>query len=377
MPAQPHKVTQITSPQARMRDYLQLVATGPELSKSLNQAQAEDGMSMILNGQVDAVQAGIFLIALRMKRESEAENSGILAALIKQTERRQTASAEILAIADPFNGTLRGLSATPFLPAVFAACGLPTYVHGLEAVAPKYGITTHLVLEAAGKKVDRTAADGVSCLDDAQIGWTYLDQKHYIPSLHNLVELRDKMVKRSCLSTLEVVLQPLSGAHSTHLLTGFVHRAYPPIYAMLAQQSGFDSAMIMRGVEGGCIPALNQLSRYFSYRRNQNLQLHRLAPKTLGIEQDDRAIAIPKQFVADIKQADFQNTAKLHALAAHNLELGIAALANTPGAMRDSLIYGTAIGLKHVGLASNLPDGAQRARKVLASGDALARFQAG
>ncbi len=375
----------MANPQSRMRAYLQLVATGPELSKSLNQAQAEDGMLMILNGEIDPVRAGIFLIALRMKRESDTEHIGILNALIKETRTQQTASPEILAVADPFNGCLRGLIATPFLPAVFAACGLPTYTHGLQSVGPKYGITTRMVLEAAGKNVDKNLADGVACLDNTEVGWTYLDQKHYIPSLHDLVELRDTMVKRSCLSTLEVVLKPLFGARTTHLLTGFVHKAYPPVYAMLAKHCGFDSAMIIRGVEGGCIPSLSQLSRYFAYRGDQALELHRLAPiklhrlvpRELGIEQEARMVAIPSQFAEAMKQTGFRNTQILNAVVAHNLEQGLDALANKPGAMYDSLVYGAAIGLAHVGLAARLADGAERAGNAIASGDALARFQAG
>ncbi len=377
-------VNKTTNPQARMRAYLQRVATGPELSKSLNQAQAEDAMSMILNGEIDAVRAGLFLIVLRMKRESEAENRGILTALIKKTRTQQTTAAQILAIADPFNGYLRGLSATPFLPAVFAASGLPTYTHGLEAVGPKYGITTRLVLEAAGKNVDRNLTDSVSCLDDGKVGWSYLDQRHYIPELHNLLELREAIVKRSCLSTLEVVLKPLSGCRSTHLMSGFVHKAYPPIYAMLAKQSGFDSAMIVRGTEGGCIPSLSQLSRYFGYQSeyaddadNALIELHQLDPKQLGIEQDVRMLAIPQRYAEAIKQTGFQNSDKLHAVVEHNLQLGLDALANNTGPMRDSLIYGVAIGLRHVGLASTLADGAERARKVIVNGAALRHFQAG
>jgi anthranilate phosphoribosyltransferase len=163
-----------------MREYLQLVATGPELSKSLNEAQAEDGMSMILDRDIDAVRAGIFLIALRMKRESDAENAGILSALIGQLQTARTRSAEILSVADPFNGYLRGLPATPFLPAVFAACGLPAYSHGLQSVGPKYGITTRLVLEQAGKNVDMNVREAADLLDNPDAGWAYLDQSQRI-----------------------------------------------------------------------------------------------------------------------------------------------------------------------------------------------------
>ncbi len=185
------------------------------------------------------------------------------------------------------------------------------------------------------------------------------------------------MVKRSCISTLEVILKPLGGSRSTHLLTGFVHKAYPPVYAMLAKQAGFDSATIVRGVEGGCIPSLSQLSRYFGYRGDEAISLHRLAPKELGIEQAARMVAIPDQFASDMGQTCFQNTQVLGKVAAHNLELGLEALANKPGTMRDSIIYGVAITLRHIGMASGLEQAADQARKVIASGAALARFDAG
>ncbi len=49
---------------------LQGIATGPELNKNISQSEARCAMELILERQVDPVQAGIFLIALRMKRET-------------------------------------------------------------------------------------------------------------------------------------------------------------------------------------------------------------------------------------------------------------------------------------------------------------------
>ena len=47
-------------------------------------------MSAILNGEIDEVQAAIFLIALRMKRETMEEHIGILEALLKFTDCQKT-----------------------------------------------------------------------------------------------------------------------------------------------------------------------------------------------------------------------------------------------------------------------------------------------
>ncbi len=355
-----------------MRGYLQLVATGPELSKSLTEEQAEDALCLILREEVDPVRSAIFLIALRMKRETDEENAGALNALQQLMETAVAEQDDVMAIADPFNGFVRGMTALPFLPAVIAACGLPAYCHGLEKAGPKYGITPHRVLKTAGKDVATSVSDGAEALNTR--GWCYLDQSQYAPALHNLVPLRDQMVKRTCLSTLEVVLKPLSGRKRTHLLTGFVHKAYPPVYAALARQAGFDTAAVVRGVEGGCIPSLSQLSRYFGFIGDAEMQLHRLAPSEVGINQSIRMIPVTDDEELILASSSFDDPGNIDQILGRNVTEGLGALSNDEGPMRDSLIYGAAIALAHAGVVSDLTAGAEKARKALASGEALQRF---
>ncbi len=357
----------------RMRSYLQLVATGPELSKSLNQEQAEDALSLILEKAVDPVRSAIFLIALRMKRETDAENAGALKALCRSIDSVISEQDDVLAISDPFNGFVRGLTALPFLPAVIASCGLPAYCHGVEKAGPKYGITPHRVLKMAGKVVNDDVKQGASSL--SKLGWCYLDQSQYLAELHDLIPLRDQMVKRTCLSTLEVVLKPIAGKERTHLLTGFVHKAYPPVYAALAKQAGFDSAAVVRGVEGGCIPSLSQLSRYFGFTDDQEMNLHKLTPSEIAIHQDKRMIPITLEEEAILAEANFETSQELDSIVERNVAVGLDALSNKDGAMRDSLIYGAAIALNHTGFSGSISKGADMARKAIASGEALNRFQ--
>ncbi len=355
-----------------MRGYLQLVATGPELSKSLTEAQAEDALGLVLGGEIGSVRSAIFLIALRMKRETDAENAGALNALQKRMQTGVTDHDDVMAIADPFNGFVRGLTALPFLPAVLATCGLPAYCHGLERAGPKYGITPHRVLKMAGKDVDLSVPDAITAMNTR--GWCYIDQAQYIPPLHDVVSLRDQMVKRTCLSTLEVVLKPLSGRRRTHLLTGFVHKAYPPVYAALARQAGFDTAAVVRGVEGGCIPSLSQLSRYFGFVGSEDMQLHKLTPSEVGIEQTQRMIPISDEEEQILSNSNYQDADGMDEVLSRNVAEGVAALSNKEGPMRDSLVYGTAIALAHAGVADDLASGAEKARKALSSGEALERF---
>ena len=90
-----------------MRSVIQRIATGPEMSKDISRDEARVAMRAILEGQVDPVQAGIFLIALRMKRETDEENIGILEAL-REAGETVTAGVDVLIdIADPYDGFTR------------------------------------------------------------------------------------------------------------------------------------------------------------------------------------------------------------------------------------------------------------------------------
>ena len=67
---------------SHLRACIQKVATGPEYSKDLSYDEAYHAMRHILSGEADEVQTSIYLISLRMKRETDEENRGTLQALI-------------------------------------------------------------------------------------------------------------------------------------------------------------------------------------------------------------------------------------------------------------------------------------------------------
>ena len=177
-----------------LRSCIQRVATGPEYSKDISFDEARDAMRFILEGKADPVQSGVFLIALRMKRETDEENGGALQAIIEKSDIRTADVKQLVDFGDPYDGYVRGLPATPFLPAVAAACGIPAVTHGLESAGPKFGATARKVLRAAGSNVDLSMDDAIKRVESPTVGWTYIDQKVFCPSLHNLVDLRKLIV---------------------------------------------------------------------------------------------------------------------------------------------------------------------------------------
>ena len=350
-----------------MHSILKRIATGPELSKDISREEARAGMRLVLDGAVDPVQAGVFLIALRMKRETDDENLGMLEAIRDVTRRATAPVDEVLDLGDPYDGYNRTLPAAPFLPAVLAACGVATVSHGVESMGPKYGVTHRQVLRAAGLPVDLTPEEAAARLGDPDVGWAYVDQKSFCPKLYALAGLRTLIVKRPAITTAEVLAGPVRGRRKTHLVTGYVHKPYPRIYAMLARHAGYDSALLVRGVEGGVIPGLSQTGKVFHYHDRGEETSTEFKPADLGIEQSLRAPRIPGASGEEQDEAPLDATVVAKAAA----EAGMAALGGQPGPTRDCLVYGGALCLWHLRRHGSLGSAADAVRTALDRGKAL------
>lgn len=364
-----------TPTQQMMYSIIQRIATGPDLSKDISEEEARIGMQGVLSGEIDPVRAGIFLIALRMKRETAEENRGVLQAILDARHGVVAEVDDVVDIADPYDGYNRTIPASPFLAPLLAECGVPAFSHGLDAVGPKYGVTHRHVLQAAGVDVDLDSQAAAARLADPETGWAYVDQARYAPGLHDLIELRQRMVKRSVITTVEVLARPISGRQRTHFVTGYVHKPYPPVYADLARHAGFDSALIVRGVEGGIIPSLRQAGKYFAYSDGGEEIGYDIDPGMVEIVQDNRAVPIPDDVPQTAKGEGAVSLTDVQAGARKAAEYGLAALGGQPGPTYDSLVYSGALVLKHLGRADDLATAARILRDVLDSGRALRRIQ--
>lgn len=360
-----------------MRDVLQRIATGPTLSKDLPFEDAQRAMRIILEGEADEVQAGIFLIALRMKRETDDELAGILKAIQAGITPQPVAVDELVTIIDPYDGYLRGTPASPFLPAVLSACGLRVLTHGVQSMGPKFGATHEAVLQAAGVDLPTNRVSASEALENDECGWAYLSQSQLAPELAALTELRTRIVKRPCLTTIEAAVNSMQPRGASHMVTGFVHKPYPPVYARLAAVSGFSSSVLVRGVEGGVVPSLTQAARYFTCMDGESLVLFDIEPASVDILREERAVPLPAQLVDDsVRSVKAPDNPFAGELAVHAAKSGVAALEGGEGHTRDSLVYSAAVIMHALKKVDTLQDGAVHVRKVLDNGKAKQHFLA-
>ena len=357
-----------------LRAAIQKVATGPEFSKNISEEDSYNSMLSILDRNVDSVQAAIYLIAMRMKRETMDENIGSLKALIDKSNIITANVDELLDIVEPYNGFLRNTPLSAFMPAVFSSIGMPCVTHGVETVGPKFGLTTKRILKISGINVDKTLKEASDSLSNKDIGWTYIDQEKFCKPLYDLLDLRTRMVKRTVLTTIEVLVGPIRAKDKTHLLTGYVHAAYPPVYSDLAKVSGFDSAIMVKGVEGGISPSLRGDAKIFYYLDNNEMKEIKFNAKNISIEQNIRAVPLPKlekqeemkldEISSDINVEDFSEKAS---------EIGKEALSGKDGPAKDTLIYTGALTLSII-RKIDFNDAANQIKKTINSGKAKEFF---
>jgi anthranilate phosphoribosyltransferase len=349
-------------PAARMRAYLQRIATGPQLSKDLTADETADAIETILRGGCDPVQMGVFLIALRMKRETVDENVGALRALRTATAAAAADVDDLADLGDPYDGFARHLPASPFLPAVLAACGLPAVLHGARELPPKRGVTAHRILAAAGVPVELSPAAAAARIADPACGWAYVDVTRFCPGLAALDRLRELIVKRPLIATLEKLCGPVR-ARRNHLVVGYVHREYDELLVAVARAAGYTTALAIKGVEGGIIPSLTAATTALGYSGGGEATAVSIAPADVGIAGVDRAAPIP------------EGAADLDAIAAAAADAGRRALAGEAGPTRDMIVHAAATVLAHAGISADRQSAAARVRAVLGDGAALGRFE--
>jgi len=363
-----------TEAQENIKSVIQRIATGPELSKNITREEAKRSMSDILEGRIDPVQSAIFLIALRMKRETMDENLGVHDAIIESTTTVGTSCDNLVNIADPYDGFSRNLPSSIFTLPVLAELGYPIISHGVLSVGPKYGCTHHLILKELGYNSCNDHQEIVERLENSEIGWAYADQSMFNPKLHNLMSLRRQIIKRPVITTVEVLVKPISSKNDI-FFTGFVHKPYPPIYLELSRNAGFNSAAVIRGTEGGIIPSLRQTGKVHFYDRADNQDTsYDVIPENLGIVESSRAVDIPQQITRKNTKDKIESKVNATDIAKEAVKSGLDALSGVEGPMLSCIQLGAAIILQRV-TGNDLDDCSKEVLQVVKSKAALKRIK--
>eukprot|EP01047_Picozoa_sp_COSAG01_P004020 COSAG01_NODE_128_length_24936_cov_324.347264_4_plen_432_part_00 len=331
--------------------------------QDLNTNNIKDSLNKLIDPHYPEPLKAVLLEGLRLKEESQAENIAFLDFFYQKSQRITCDIPLVIDIANPYDGFTRFEPIQLFSSVILAACGFPCVLHGVSSVGPKYGITIKTLLEAAGKTHNNTLEQAKQDLENPNKAWTYIDQHQFCPALYQLQDLRNNMVKRPVLATIEKFLSPCI-AKQNLILTGYTHPAYRQksirLLQHLAHQPDF---ILIRGQEGSSQAPLDRQSPYITPTNKEN-----------------NKNVIKNKILEDFCKPENYDLNKIEKIKAQTLspeailKEGLKTLQNQASTFTNSILYQCYISLNKLGIPFNKSK--DMLHHILKSGQAFTQWKA-
>ncbi len=212
-------------------------------------------MSLVLNGKVEDVQLGAFLMLLRVKEESAEELAGFAQACRRfigeqraQLEREQSSSGFVASVVDLDWSSYAGKRRQPhwFLLAAIALAdsGFRICMHGARGHT-EGRVYTQEMLRELGFEPARDVVDAAVKLEHERL--CYLPIEHFCEPMHRIIGLRPLFGLRSPVHTLCRLINPLA-ARAT--VQSVFHPSYMQGHHHATKLLGESNAAVLKGDAG-------------------------------------------------------------------------------------------------------------------------------
>ncbi len=230
---------QPTEPRA-FASFLRIVGRGATLSRPLEEAEAEAAMAAILDGRVEPLQLGAFLLVLRYRTETAAE----LAGFVRAARARIPDSPALTSDLDWPSYADRHRQLPYFLLSalLLAASGVRVLMHGIAGEGPA---TTPAGLAALGIGPARSLDDAARRLDAG--GFAYLPLSLLLPELDALFGLRPLLGLRTPVHSFARELNPFRAPAQ---IQGVFHPTYLELHRDTQLRLGQRRAVTFKGGGG-------------------------------------------------------------------------------------------------------------------------------
>lgn len=310
--------------------------------QDLDEDTAAAVLSDIMGGEVDPARTAGLLTALRAKGESAAEIAGFVRAMLEHVVPIDLEGPLLDTCgtggdgADTFNvSTVSAL--------VVAAAGTPVAKHGNRSASSRCGSAD--LLEAWGIALDLSPAAVATCVRELGIGFLFARTFH--PAMRHVGPIRASLGIRTVFN----VLGPLSNpAGATHQIVGVSDVRLAPVMADALARLGKTHALVFCGTDGLDELTTTGPSRMWEVRDGE------VTASTF----DPTEVGITIARLPDLQGGDVPE----------NVEIADAVLAGQPGPPADIVALNAGAALYAADAVTSIADGVERAREVLASGDA-------
>jgi anthranilate phosphoribosyltransferase len=324
-----------------MENYLRRLISG----FPLNEAEAEEAMTMILTGSAKPEQIGAMLTALHFRSPVADELCGFVKAVrFHSGFGADGLTADLLDVCGTGGdgrGTFNVSTAVAF---VVAGAGQAVAKHGNRAVSSQCG--SFDVLEALGVAFASTKDEARASLEKFNISFLYAPA--FYPVLQRLGPLRKSLGVRTVFNVMGPLLNPLQP--SRQLMGVYGENLLSPVVEFMRRQN-LTEAMVVRARDG-----MDELSL------ESPTLIHHLKNRKVT-ELEVSAEDIGSEFLGDrsVEGGDIKT----------NAQLLMSVLSGSAGACRQMTLLNAAAALQVSGKVANLVDGYAMATESLDSGRAL------
>lgn len=222
--------------------FVRILGKGKNGTRDMTAQEAYDAMRMILQGEVEDVQLGAFLMLMRVKEETPEELLGFV-----------KAARSIISPPSPLHvdldwssyaGKRRHFPWFLFSILLLAQRGIKVFMHGAAGHTADR-IYTEEVLSFLGMPVVRDWDAAAKTLDER--GFCYFPLENLCPRLQRMIELRQVLGLRSPVHTQARLLNP---ANAPFVIQGIFHPGYRPVHQLAAQALGYTNVAVIKGEAG-------------------------------------------------------------------------------------------------------------------------------
>ncbi|MEM9421378.1 MAG: anthranilate phosphoribosyltransferase [Pseudomonadota bacterium] len=325
----------------------------PYLQQALSRdaVSAEDittAFDIMLKGEVDPIQAGAFLAALKVRGETQTEIAAAATAMRATAISFEGPDGAVDTCGTGGDGanTYNISTATAI---VLAACDVPVAKHGNKAVSSASGSSD--VLSALGVDISISPDKAEACLN--AIGIAFLFAPNHHPAVKHVAPVRAALGVRTLFNLLGPLTNP---AGARRQLLGVYDKSLMVPIAETLKALGAVSAWVVHGDDG-----LDELTvtgpSHVAILRDGSVVNRTLTPAEAGLSRHDADALVGGDATT--------NADALRAL-----------LDGDKNAYRDAVLLNAAAGLIVAGKDEDLAPGAQRAAHAIDSGAAKEKLNA-
>ena len=309
----------------------------------LTEKEAYNMMISIMSGDYDDIQISGMLTALRCKGETVKEITGFARAMRKKmvSVNLNVPAIDMCGTGGDSKGTFNISTAATF---VVAGSGVNVAKHGNRSMTSKSGSAD--VLQALGIPINKDINESIRDVQEVGLGFFFAPDYH--PAMKHAIKPRTSLGIRTVFNILGPLCNP---ANVKAQAMGIFSPKLTEIQLKVLKELGSKEAMVFHGLDGLDEITTTTKTKISQLTKGNNIKTFEFDPLSLGID-------VAK--INDLKGGDpTQNATIIKSIMNGNT-----------GPKRDIVLLNAAAGILVGGMASNIEEGYEIAKKVVDSGKA-------